>query len=452
MSRTKTRYTCRQCGYEAPRWLGKCPECDNWNSFVEETVKLKAKDKKTGSLTAQLRPEVLSRVQPLETERLDTGLAEFNRVLGGGLVPGSIVLLAGDPGIGKSTLLLQAAANVAARQTAVLYISGEESAQQIKLRAGRMGLGDSGLMVWAETNLDSVEEEINNSRPSLVIVDSIQTVSAEELETAPGSIGQIREGTSRLSALAKNLNIPVIIVGHVTKDGNIAGPRVLEHMVDTVLYFEGERHHQYRIVRAIKNRFGSTFELGVFEMKSEGLVEVINPSQAFLAERPVSRPGSVVTACLEGSRPLLVEIQALVSQSSFGQPRRMTTGTDFNRASLIIAVLEKRVGLNMSNQDAYINVVGGIRIQEPALDLAIAVALASSLKNVPCAHGVVVLGEIGLTGEVRRVAHLTKRLQEARKLGFCHCIVPAGSACEKIEGLDLWEVKTVGEALEAALP
>lgn len=449
LSKSKSKFVCQQCGYEAPRWLGKCPECGNWNSFIEEIVKEVKMKSQGGEIL--LRPELLAQVKPLEIERLDMGSSEFNRVLGGGLVPGTIVLLAGDPGIGKSTLLLQAAAYVAARYERVLYVSGEESAQQIKLRAARMGLGDSGVLVWAETDLDRIEEEIKKTRPSLVIVDSIQTVYSADMGTAPGSVGQIREGTARLLTLAKSMHIPIIIVGHVTKDGNIAGPRVLEHMVDTVLYFEGERHHQYRIIRAIKNRFGSTFELGVFEMKNEGLVEIINPSKAFLAQRPIFTPGSAVAACMEGSRPLLVEIQALVSQSFFGQPRRMTTGTDFNRVNLIIAVLEKRVGLSMSGQDAYVNVVGGIRVQEPALDLAIAVAVASSLKNKPCPAGLVVIGEIGLTGEVRRVSYIQKRMQEAKKLGFAHCIVPCGSSEEKIDGLELLEVKTVSDALEAAL-
>lgn len=449
MSKSKSRYTCQQCGYEAPRWLGKCPECGNWNSFVEEVINTKNIRSRDNTIIS--RPELLSVVKPLATERLDMGLGEFNRILGGGLVPGSIVLLAGDPGIGKSTLLLQAAANATLHQKMALYISGEESAQQIKLRAARMNLEDSGILVWTETDLARIEEEIKRLQPGLVVVDSIQTVSAAELETTPGSVGQIREGTARLAALAKSCHIPVIIVGHVTKDGNIAGPRVLEHMVDTVLYFEGERHHRYRIIRAIKNRFGSTFELGVFEMKNEGLVEIINPSQAFLAERPVSRPGSVVTACLEGSRPLLVEIQALVSPSRFGQPRRMTAGTDYNRANLIMAVLEKRVGLNMSEHDVYLNVVGGLRVQEPALDLAIAAALASSLKNKPCPAGLIVIGEIGLTGEVRRVAYLAKRVQEAKKLGFTHGIIPPGGMAEKVAGFELLEVKTVADALEAAL-
>jgi len=450
LSKQKSKYVCQNCGFESLRWLGRCPGCDSWNSFIEELEKSsQAKQKANGA--GYVKPQPLFEVQPLRIERLDMGMCEINRVLGGGLVPGTVVLIAGDPGIGKSTLLLQAASYVAAREERVLYISGEESAQQIKLRAARMGLSQNKALVWAETDMDLIVEEIKSVKPALVVIDSIQTVFTPELGSLPGSINQIREGTARLISLAKGFNIPIIIVGHVTKDGNIAGPRVLEHMVDAVLYFEGERHYQYRILRAIKNRFGSTFELGVFEMKNEGLEEILNPSQAFLAERPTLSPGSVVAACMEGSRPLLVEIQALVSQSSFGQPRRMTTGIDFNRANLIMAVLEKRVGLNMAAQDVYINIAGGIKIQEPALDLAVAIAIASSLRNKPCPPALAVMGEIGLTGEVRGVSHLHKRLQEAKKLGFCHCLVPRGSNIEKVYDIELIEVKTVSEAIEAAL-
>jgi len=450
MVKQKSKFCCQQCGFESLRWLGRCPECGSWNSFAEETEK--AERPKTALGKTGLKPEAMAQVKPLAVERLDLGFAELNRVLGGGLVPGTIVLLAGDPGIGKSTLLLQAAAHAFGGSEQVLYISGEESTQQIKLRAARMGLGHINARVWAETDLDSIEQEIRASQPGLVIVDSIQTVYSTELSSAAGSVGQIRESTGRLSALAKEYHIPIIIVGHVTKDGSIAGPRVLEHMVDVVLYFEGERHYQYRILRAVKNRFGSTFEIGVFEMKNEGMVEIINPSQAFLAERPQGAPGSVVAACIEGSRPILVEIQALVSQSAFGQPRRMSTGTDINRVNLIMAVLEKRIGLNLAYQDAYVNVVGGIKVQEPALDLAVAVAIASSLHNKPCVDNLAVIGEIGLTGEVRGVPYLEKRIQEAAKLGLTNCIVPVGGLkAAKIKGIGLTEVKTVGEAIEAAL-
>lgn len=449
MSRQKSKFICQQCGFESLRWLGRCPECGSWNSFMEELVR--AVKVKEGSKTP-LQPQPLVEVEPLAIERLDMGMGELNRVLGGGLVPGTVVLLAGDPGIGKSTLLLQAAAHVALNEEKVLYISGEESAQQIKLRAARMGLGNSKVIIWAETDMDAIEEEIKILRPSLVVIDSIQTVYNPELGPAAGSVGQIREGTARFLALAKGFHIPVIIVGHVTKEGNIAGPRVLEHMVDTVLYFEGERYYQYRILRAIKNRFGSTFELGVFEMKSTGLIEINNPSQAFLAERPLFAPGSVVAACMEGSRPLLVEIQALVSQSSFGQPRRMSTGTDVNRVNMIIAVLEKRIGINLFNQDAYVNIAGGIKAQEPALDLAIAAAIVSSFRNRACLGELVIIGEIGLTGEVRGVPYLEKRLQEAKKLGFKRAAIPWGAAGKKISDVETIEVKNVWEALDAILP
>lgn len=450
MARQKTKFTCQQCGFESLRWLGRCPECASWNSLVEEIERTPSRKGKSGGIDA--KPTPLSQVLPMDVERLNLGMGELNRVLGGGLVPGTIVLLAGDPGIGKSTLLLQAASFAAQHLDKVMYISGEESAQQIKLRASRVNVDSAGVLVWAETDLERIEEEIKQSLPNLVIVDSIQTIYSAQMGSAPGSVGQIKEGTSRLMGLAKSLNIPVIIVGHVTKDGSIAGPRVLEHIVDAVLYFEGERHYQYRVLRAMKNRFGSTFELGVFEMRNEGMVEVANPSQAFLAERPQGAPGSVVVACMEGSRPLLIEVQALVSTSPFGQPRRMTTGTDYNRVNLIMAVLEKRVGLNLAGQDAYLNIVGGVKIQEPALDLGIAVALASSMKNRPCIPGLALLGEVGLTGEVRGVPYGRKRLQEARKMGFNYCLIPYGSReGEAISGMEIIEVSTVSQALEIAL-
>lgn len=451
MSKQKTKFVCQQCGFEALRWLGRCPDCSTWNSLVEEVEREKSSKRGLSNIPST-KPCSLSQVEPLAIERLDLGLAELNRVLGGGLVPGTLVLVAGDPGIGKSTLLLQAATLAAQNMAKVLYITGEESAQQIKLRSDRVGVGGGGLLIWAETDMEQIETEIRESQPALVIIDSIQTMAISEVGSAPGSVSQVRECTAILMKLAKGLNIPIIIVGHVTKDGNIAGPRVLEHMVDTVLYFEGERHYQYRILRSIKNRFGSTFEMGVFEMRSEGMVEVNNPSRAFLAERPQAAPGSVVAACMEGTRPLLIEIQALVSTSNFGQPRRMTAGADYNRVNLIMAVLEKRVGLNLSNQDAYVNIAGGIKIQEPALDLGLAVALASSLKNRCCAPNLAVMGEIGLTGEVRGVPYVQKRLQEAKKLGFNHCIIPRGSVeGEPVQGIELLEVKTIAEALELAL-
>ena len=452
MSKRKSKFVCQQCGFETLRWLGRCPECSEWNTFVEEMEKAPAEKRKN---KVEIQPQALMEIENLAVERVDLGMSELNRVLGGGLVVGSIVLIAGDPGIGKSTLLLQAANYVATNSTKVLYITGEESVQQIKMRASRLGLQAENLYIWSETDLDLLEQVLEEQKPSLAIVDSIQTVFCSELTSTLGSIGQIKEATGRLAALAKRLNIPLLIVGHVTKEGSIAGPRVLEHMVDAVLYFEGERHHQYRILRGIKNRFGSTFELGVFAMQNEGLVEVTNPSQAFLAERPVSSPGSVVLASIEGTRPLLVEIQALVSQSAFGQPRRVATGADYNRVNLLLAVLEKRVGLNFSQQDAYVNIVGGIKIQEPALDLAVAVALVSSFKNRPCIPNLVVMGEVGLTGEIRSIPFIEKRIHEAKKLGFSHCLIPYGSKTRSSlvpeDGLDLIEVKTLKEALDIDL-
>jgi len=404
---------------------------------------------------ALTRPQLLSEIENQAVARLDLGSRELNRVLGGGLVLGSIVLLAGDPGIGKSTLLLQVADYVARQGNTVLYISGEESVEQIKMRASRLGLEAARLYLWSETDLGLIEQEIGKIKPALIIIDSIQTVFCAELTSTMGSISQIKVATSRLGALAKEFNVPLLIVGHVTKEGGIAGPRVLEHMVDTVLYFEGERQHQYRILRSIKNRFGSTFELGVWEMRNSGLQEILNPSQAFLAERPQASPGSVVAASIEGTRPLLVEIQALVSQSVFGHPRRVATGVDYNRVNLLMAVLEKRVGLNLSQQDAYVNVVGGIKVQEPALDLAIAIALASSLKNRPTLPHLVLMGEVGLTGEIRSISFLEKRLREAEKLGFTHCLVPQGKKIAELrkqkKGLELMAAKTLKEAVELVL-
>lgn len=449
MAKEKSKFVCQECGFESLRWLGRCPDCGNWNCLVEEIIH---KEKKGDYKGGDSKPQSLSLIQPFKLERLDMGFSELNRVLGGGLVPGTIVLLAGDPGIGKSTLLLQAAFYAAQNLESVLYISGEESAQQLKMRAARLGLNSGNVLVWAETDLDKIEKEISHLKPSLVIVDSIQTVYLSGLESAPGSVSQVRESAAHLLELAKGQNIPVIIVGHVTKDGSIAGPRILEHIVDTVLYFEGERQYQYRILRSIKNRFGSTYELGVFEMKNEGLAEILNPSLAFLAERSVNVPGSTVASCLEGSRPLLLEVQALASQSSFGQPRRIATGTDYNRVNLIIAVLEKRIGLNFANQDAYVNITGGLKVQEPAIDLAIATALASSFKNRPCVQDLVLMGEVGLTGEVRGIPQTRKRVEEAKKLGFKRCVLPIGSGdMEKVNDMELIEVKSLGEALEAAL-
>jgi len=446
----KVRFFCQECGYESLRWLGRCPGCNSWNTFVEETV---SKEKNSCLIKSggDNKPAFLNDISVFEEERLDTGLPELNRVLGGGLVPGALILLAGDPGIGKSTLTLQCANKIKIDKP-VLYVTGEESCQQVKLRALRLGANKDNLLILAETDLEMIEKAIQNVEPGFIILDSVQTVYLSEVSSAPGSVSQLRECTARIMHWAKGWGIPVILVGHVTKDGSVAGPRVLEHMVDAVLYFEGERHYQYRVLRGLKNRFGSTNELGIFEMTGEGLIEVANPSQAFLTERPLDSSGSIVVPCMEGTRPLLIELQALVSQTVFGQPRRMTTGTDYNRVAMIMAVLEKKVGLNLGNHDAYINIVGGLKIDEPALDLGIALAIYSSYKNRVAPKDIVVVGEIGLTGEVRAVNYLEKRLTEAAKLGFRKAVVPMGNA-RKMQGyfMELIGVGNVKEALEAVL-
>lgn len=450
MSKEKVRFFCQECGYESLKWLGRCPGCNSWNTFTEEIVST-AKGKSTSTRSGENKPIMLNQIEADESARLDTGLPELNRVLGGGLVPGALILLAGDPGIGKSTLTLQCAHSVKVDRP-VLYITGEESCQQVKLRAQRLHVNSENLLILAETNLEIIEKVIQKLMPGFIILDSIQTVYFPEISSAPGSVSQLRECTAKILHWAKDWGIPVILVGHVTKEGSVAGPRVLEHMVDAVLYFEGERHYQYRVLRGLKNRFGSTNELGIFEMTGEGLKEVANPSQAFLAERPLESSGSIVVSCIEGTRPLLIELQALVSQTVFGQPRRMTTGTDYNRVAMLMAVLEKRVGLNLGNHDAYINIVGGLKIDEPALDLGIALAIASSYKNCSIEKDIVVVGEIGLTGEVRAVNHLEKRLTEAAKLGFKKAIIPLGNI-KKLEELsiELIGVKTVREALDLIL-
>jgi DNA repair protein RadA/Sms len=394
-------------------------------------------------------PQSIDDVERLAVDRMDLGLPELNRVLGGGLVPGSLALLAGDPGIGKSTLLLQAASRAADAGYGVLYVTGEESVQQVKLRASRMGCGSAGLLLWARTDREAILAGRQGRQPHLAIVDSIQTMYAPDIESSPGSLTQIRECAARLGALAKTAHMPVILVGHVTKEGGIAGPMVLEHMVDTVLFFEGERHYPYRILRTMKNRFGSTFEIGVFEMRDDGLAEVLNPSMAFLADRPVSAPGSVVAACMEGSRPMLAEVQALVSPTSLAQPRRVVTGVDYNRVNMLLAVLEKRTGLRLGNQDAYVNVAGGIRLQEPALDLAIAVAIASSFKNKAPREKMALMGEIGLAGEARPVAYPEKRAQEAEKFGMELLLAPKGTKAKvKNARIEILEAGTLIELID----
>ena len=431
-----TAFFCKECGYESAKWLGQCPVCKEWNTFVEEPV-AQAKKAPSGQIAAvgagkTAVPVHISEISLDEQDRTPTGFGELDRVLGSGIVKGSLVLVGGDPGIGKSTLLLQVCRNLAGAGKRVLYISGEESLKQIKLRAQRIGAFGDRLRLLCETNLDTIRQVIEKEKPTVVVIDSIQTMYNEEVSSAPGSVSQVRESTGVLLQIAKGLGVSVFIVGHVTKDGNVAGPRVLEHMVDTVLYFEGDRHASYRILRGVKNRFGSTNEIGVFEMREEGLVEVENPSEFMLAGRPEGASGSVVACSMEGTRPILIEIQALVCASNFGMPRRTAAGTDYNRVNLLMAVLEKRLGLHLSASDAYVNIAGGIRMNEPAVDLGILLAVVSSYKDIVIDDKVLVFGEVGLSGEVRAVSMAEQRVQEAKKLGFTTVILPA--ACMKSVG------------------
>ena len=423
----KTVFFCQNCGHEESKWLGQCPACKEWNTFVEEKVTVP----KAGNASAlgpaggaAPQPVLLTSVDTDDDERIRTGIGELDRVLGGGIVQGSLVLVGGDPGIGKSTLLLQVCQKLSAMGKKILYISGEESLKQIKLRADRMGTFSENLYLLCETNLELIRSSIERQKPDMAVIDSIQTMYNEEVSSAPGSVSQVRESTNVLLQLAKGLNIAIFIVGHVTKEGTVAGPRVLEHMVDTVLYFEGDRHVSYRILRGVKNRFGSTNEIGVFEMRREGLVEVENPSEYMLSGRPENASGSVVACAMEGTRPILMEIQALVCHSNFGMPRRTAAGLDYNRVNLLMAVLEKRAGLPLSSYDAYVNIAGGIRMNEPASDLGIVMAIASSYKNKPVPEDTIVFGEVGLSGEVRAVTMPEQRVAEAKKLGFKVCILP----------------------------
>ena len=433
----KTVFFCQNCGHEESKWLGQCPACKEWNTFVEEKVTVSRGSTSAASEAGKERVSkvvTLSSVSVEEDERIRTGIAELDRVLGGGIVQGSLVLVGGDPGIGKSTLLLQVCQRLSDAGKNVLYISGEESLKQIKLRADRMGRFSDSLYLLCETNLDLIRQTIERQKPDVVVIDSIQTMYNEEVGSAPGSVSQVRESTNVLMQLAKGMNIAVFIVGHVTKEGTLAGPRVLEHMVDTVLYFEGDRHASYRILRGVKNRFGSTNEIGVFEMRREGLAEVENPSEFMLSGRPENASGSVVACALEGTRPILMEIQALVCRSNFGMPRRTAAGLDYNRVNLLMAVLEKRSGLPLSNYDAYVNIAGGIRMNEPAADLGIVMAIASSYKNRVIPEDTIVFGEVGLSGEVRAVSMPEQRVAEARKLGFKTCIIPEVSV-KSLQGI-----------------
>ena len=444
----KVVYFCQNCGHEESKWLGQCPMCKEWNTFAEEKVTV-SKSSTVKSAVREAKVVALSSVSTEQEDRMKTKIEELDRVLGGGIVSGSLVLVGGDPGIGKSTLLLQVCRQLAREQKKVLYISGEESVKQIKLRANRMGEFNDNLLLLCETNLETIRQVIERESPAVAVIDSIQTMYSEEVASAPGSVSQVREATNTLMQLAKGLNITIFIVGHVTKEGTVAGPRVLEHMVDTVLYFEGDRHASYRILRGVKNRFGSTNEIGVFEMQETGLEEVANPSEYMLNGRPENASGSVVACSMEGTRPILMEIQALVCKSNFGMPRRTAAGTDYNRVNLLMAVLEKRIGLPLSNYDAYINIAGGIRMNEPAVDLGIVMAIVSSYKNRPISEGTIVFGEVGLSGEVRAVSMPEQRVAEAKKLGFRTVILPKVSlkALEGIKGIRLLGVSSLREVM-----
>ena len=450
-----TAFFCSECGYESAKWFGQCPACKAWNTFVEEPIASKSSVKGISAVRKEStykdnHPVSLKEINSEEKERTSTGIGELDRVLGGGIVQGSLVLVGGDPGIGKSTLLLQMCYYLSDAGNKVLYISGEESLRQIKLRAERIGGCNDNLKTFCETNLDIIEEVLKKEMPQVVIIDSIQTMYREEISAAPGSVSQVRESTSILMQLAKGLNITIFIVGHVTKEGVVAGPRVLEHMVDTVLYFEGDRHASYRILRGVKNRFGSTNEIGVFEMRETGLAEVKNPSEYMLNGRPENASGSVVACTMEGTRPLLIELQALVCHSNFGIPRRQTTGTDFNRVNLLMAVLEKRSGVQLSSCDAYVNITGGIKIQEPAIDLGIVLAILSSFRNKALNPKMVAFGEVGLSGEVRAVSMAKQRVAEAEKLGFEECVVPYVSLeeCKKGSKIRVIGVSSVQDAVD----
>ncbi len=456
MKTPRTLFVCQNCGAQAQKWLGRCPDCNGWNSMVEEEIRPVSTpalhtryDLGTRTATAQLFADV----DLTEMERLKSGFEEFDRVLGGGIVPGSMVLLGGEPGIGKSTLLLQAAGHIARAIGPVLYASGEESEHQIKARGERLGVGDAPIYLLAETCLERILDEVDRVKPSLLIVDSIQTVFSLKLQSAPGSIGQVREAATHLLFTAKGRNLPTFLVGHVTKDGGLAGPKALEHIVDTVLYFEGERHHSHRVVRAVKNRFGAISELGLFEMTGQGLLPVPNPSRLFLSERAASVPGSVVLCSIEGSRPILLEVQALVSSGNYGSVRRMASGIDQGRLSLLLAVLEKRAGLSVAADDVFVNIAGGLTVNEPAADLGVLAAVASSLRNRPVRSGTAVFGEVGLAGEVRGTTQAALRIKEAAQLGFTRCVMPASNDASSITlaGCEAIGVRTVEEALEVVI-
>lgn len=452
MAKIKTKWTCQNCGYETPKSLGKCPDCGAWATFIEEEIIHEKKSSKS-SILSDTKPCLINKIELTQEFRFSTKMEELDRVLGGGLVQGSLILLAGDPGIGKSTLLLQTTTNLSNLGRSVLYVSAEESTSQIKLRAERLNVKTENLYLYTQTNLDLINKEITEIKPDILVIDSIQAVYTNEITSSPGSVSQIRECTNILMDIAKNKNITVVVVGHVTKDGNIAGPKILEHMVDTVIYFEGDRYKSYRVLRCMKNRFGNTNEVGVFNMQDKGLVEVTNPSGMFLHERTQSvTPGSVVIAANEGTRPILVEVQALVGTTPYPSPRRVSNGIDYNRLLMILAVLEKRIGLNLSKQDVYVNVIGGMDVNEPAADLGVALAVATCAKDVIVKPDTVIVGEVGLLGEIRNINYLEKRIQEAQKLGFKKIIVPQGSVNEKGNyTIEIIEVNSLMNAISACV-
>ena len=451
MSKVKTVFVCSECGYESPKWLGKCPGCNSWNSFYEEKIADSKNSKGSSKETKKATIQILNEVEGKHESRTDTGISELNRVLGGGLVNGSLVLLGGEPGIGKSTLILEVCDKINGNGK-VLYVSGEESAEQIKIRADRLNIKNNNIMFLGETDIDIIEQTILEMSPKLVIIDSIQTMYSDEITSAAGSVSQVREITARIMRVCKGHSISTIIIGHVTKDGNIAGPRVLEHMVDTVLYLEGERYFSYRILRSVKNRFGSTNEIGMFEMQNEGMVEIKNPSSILISEREDNPAGSVIVASMEGTRPLLIELQALTTPSVYGMPRRAANGIDYNRLTMLIAVLEKKGRIPLGSQDVYLNVVSGIRLVEPAVDLGVVLVIASSFKNASIDKGIVVIGEVGLTGEVRSVNFIEKRLKECEKMGFKKCIIPESNRklLKDKYDMEIVGVRCVSEAMRFA--
>lgn len=450
MSKVKTIFVCSECGYESPKWLGKCPGCNSWNSFYEEKIADSKTSKGTSKETKKATIKILNEVEGKHESRTDTGIAELNRVLGGGLVNGSLVLLGGEPGIGKSTLILEVCDKINGNGK-VLYVSGEESAEQIKIRADRLNIKNNNIMFLGETDIDVIEQTILEMNPKLVIIDSIQTMYSDEITSAAGSVSQVREITARIMRICKGHSISTIIIGHVTKDGNIAGPRVLEHMVDTVLYLEGERYFSYRVLRSVKNRFGSTNEIGMFEMQNEGMVEIKNPSGILISEREDNPSGSVIVASMEGTRPLLIELQALTTPSVYGMPRRAANGIDYNRLTMLIAVLEKKGRIPLGAQDVYLNVVSGIRLVEPAVDLGVLLVIASSFRNISIDKGIVVIGEVGLTGEVRSVNFIEKRIKECEKMGFKKCIIPESNRklLKDDFKIDIIGVRNINDAMKS---